>query len=92
MFSRKTLPVWVGVLLLSGMFFMGQQAWEPQPPQCEEWVFPTCDGWCLWGSYDCVDPSAHFIRLSKSKATLRGGFARVCSRTTSILTNQRGEA
>ena len=29
MFSQKTLPVWVGVILLSSMFLMGQQSWEP---------------------------------------------------------------
>lgn len=32
MISRKTLPVWTGVVLLSGMFLMGQEDWlTPQP-------------------------------------------------------------
>ena len=30
MFSRRTLPVWIGVILLSGMFLMGQESgWPP---------------------------------------------------------------
>lgn len=31
MLSRRTLPVWIGVILLSGMFLMGQQGWGPGP-------------------------------------------------------------
>ena len=30
MFSRRTLPVWIGVIFLSGMFLMGQETWPPQ--------------------------------------------------------------
>lgn len=29
MFSHKLLLVWAGILALSGMFLMGQQAWVP---------------------------------------------------------------
>ena len=29
MFSRRTLPVWIGLILLSGMFLMGQETWPP---------------------------------------------------------------
>ena len=28
MFSRSTLFVWVGIVILSGMFLMGQDSWE----------------------------------------------------------------
>lgn len=31
MFSRKTGPALIGVLLLSGAFLMGQEAWSPNP-------------------------------------------------------------
>ncbi len=29
MFTRKTSLVWIGILILAGMFLMGQEAWEP---------------------------------------------------------------
>ncbi len=29
MFTRKTSFVWIGILILSGMFLMGQQSWSP---------------------------------------------------------------
>jgi formylglycine-generating enzyme required for sulfatase activity len=29
MFSKNLIPVWMGITLLSGMFLMGQQTWEP---------------------------------------------------------------
>jgi len=32
MFSRRTLPVWIGVILLSGMFLLGQETWGPPVP------------------------------------------------------------
>ena len=32
MFRRKFLPVWIGVVLLSGMFLMGQDNWSTPPP------------------------------------------------------------
>ncbi len=38
MISRKTLPVWIGVTLLSGIFLMGQEGWGPTP--CEVVSFP----------------------------------------------------
>ena len=32
MFRRKLIPVWLGIVLLSGMFLMGQETWPPQGP------------------------------------------------------------
>jgi hypothetical protein len=34
MFRRNLIPVWLGILVLSGMFLMGQVGWyEPPPPE-----------------------------------------------------------
>jgi hypothetical protein len=57
MFRQKLIPVWVGILVLSGMFFMGQQTWDPQPRQCEDSAFPTCDGDCDPGLVCTDDPA-----------------------------------
>ena len=51
MFSRRTLPVWIGLILLSGMFLLGQETWPP----------PTCvdndgDGWGNPASLSCAHP------------------------------------
>lgn len=32
MFRRRLIPVWIGIILLSGMFLMGQEGWGPEPP------------------------------------------------------------
>jgi hypothetical protein len=32
MFSRRTLFVWIGIILLSGLFLMGQDTWHPSGP------------------------------------------------------------
>jgi hypothetical protein len=34
MFKRNTVAVWVGILVLSGMFLMGQETWTP--PVCQD--------------------------------------------------------
>ena len=31
MFRRNVIPVWLGIILLSGMFLMGQDTWPPPP-------------------------------------------------------------
>lgn len=58
MVSRKTLPVWIGIILLSGMFLMGQDAWVP-PSGCPE--LPTGMGTSqrpfMAALVDCDDPS-----------------------------------
>lgn len=41
MFSRNTLFAWVGILLLSCMFLVGQDAWPPSPPPESKIVFVT---------------------------------------------------
>ena len=35
MFGRKLIPVWIGIVLLSAMFLMGQEAWPPQNDPCD---------------------------------------------------------
>jgi len=32
MLSRRTMPVWIGLLFLCGLFLTGQDSWGPQPP------------------------------------------------------------
>jgi len=56
MFRQRLLPVWVGILVLSGMFFMGQEAWVPPPTQCEDSASPTCGGDCDPGLVCTDDP------------------------------------
>jgi formylglycine-generating enzyme required for sulfatase activity len=58
MFSRKTLPVWIGVILLSCMFLMGQESWPPT----EECIDLDSDGYgnpastlCAYPEVDCDD-------------------------------------
>lgn len=31
MFKRNTAPIWLGILVLSSIFLMGQETWEPTP-------------------------------------------------------------
>ena len=31
MLRRNLVPVWIGIILLSGMFLMGQESWGPPP-------------------------------------------------------------
>ena len=52
MFSRRTLPVWIGLIFLSGMFLMGQDTWGP-PPTC---VDTDGDGYGNPASASCAHP------------------------------------
>ena len=57
MFSRRTLRVWVGIMLLSGMFLMGQETWAP--PACVDndgdgYGSPTSAS-CTYPELDCDD-------------------------------------
>ena len=58
MFSRRTVPVWIGLVFLSGMFLKGQDAWGPEPPppppagpmapipaECFDMGDPFSEGW-----------------------------------------------
>jgi len=49
MFSRRTGPVWIGIIILSGMFLMGQQTWPPPVTQATLTIFPSS------GSYSVGD-------------------------------------
>ena len=53
MFRRNLIPVWVGILVLCGMFFMGQEAWEPQPTQCEDNGDCPDEAFCAKEPGDC---------------------------------------
>jgi len=37
MFSRRMLPVWVGIIVLSGAFLMGQDTWPPDADISGSW-------------------------------------------------------
>jgi len=61
MFSRRTLFVWAGILLLCGMFLMGQDAWV-EPPVCTDndgdgYGNPASEG-CTYTALDCDDTNA----------------------------------
>jgi len=60
MFGRKHLPVWIGIILLSGMFLMGQDTWAPT-----ECIDNDSDGYgnpassqCTYPDLDCDDSNA----------------------------------
>ncbi len=36
MFSRNLIPIWFGIIILSGLFLMGQDAWPPLPAPCQD--------------------------------------------------------
>ena len=43
MFSRSTLPVWIVLILMSGMFLMGQDSWPPQDGTCTDPLNPSAE-------------------------------------------------
>jgi hypothetical protein len=51
MFSRKSRPVWIGIILLSGMFLTGQETWPPQ--ECIDY---DRDGYGNPASESCPNP------------------------------------
>jgi hypothetical protein len=58
MFKRDRLPLWLGILLLSGMFLLGQQSWGPQH-ECidadEDGYGNPASPWCTYSQLDCDD-------------------------------------
>jgi len=61
MFSRATFFVWAGILVLSGMFLMGQDAWTP-PAECidtdgDGYGYLSSQG-CTYTALDCDDTNA----------------------------------
>ena len=32
MLRKNLIPLWIGIVVLAGMFLMGQVPWEPVPP------------------------------------------------------------
>jgi len=59
MFSRRTVPVLIGILFLSGMFLMGQDTW---PPEVSDLLPDTGQGLCYnnTGEIDCPEPGEPF--------------------------------
>jgi formylglycine-generating enzyme required for sulfatase activity len=61
MFKRSLIPVWVGIVLLSGMFLMGQEGWGPQPTCVdldEDGYGDPGDATCTYPEPDCDDSNA----------------------------------
>jgi len=60
MFGQKLFPVWIGIILLSGMFLMGQDTWAP-PTECidfdEDGYGNPASDTCLNPEWDCNDNS-----------------------------------
>jgi len=64
MFTQRTYLVWLGILCLSGMFLLGQVAWEfPNPQICTD---PDGDGYgrpasqvCTYPEMDCDNNNAN---------------------------------
>ncbi len=57
MFSQKTFSLWMGILLISGIFLLGQETWPPQ-----DCVDTDSDGYgnpasvsCTYPGFDCND-------------------------------------
>ena len=42
MFSRDLLPLWTGILMLSGMFLLGQEGWSTGSPRLGEYSNSGC--------------------------------------------------
>ncbi len=53
MFSRNLIPIWFGIIILSGLFLMGQDAWPPLPAPCQD---ADGDHVGLFGSASCPFP------------------------------------
>jgi hypothetical protein len=66
MFRKNLMPVWVGILMLSSIYLMGQESWTP--PQFNivgDWDMDydfNCDGfdgtttWSIYGDGTFLDP------------------------------------
>ncbi len=52
MFKKNFITVWLGILIFSGMFLMGQESWPP-PDNC---AFVNCgeNGTCVDGTCECA--------------------------------------
>jgi len=68
MFRRNLISVWVGVILLSGMFLYGQETWPP----C---VDNDGDGWGNPASILCAHPN---LDCDDTKPDVNPGAAEIC--------------
>jgi hypothetical protein len=53
MSSRSLIPVWIGIVLLSGMFLMGQESWVPPEDPCVTDPPGCINGTCVTGVGTC---------------------------------------
>jgi hypothetical protein len=56
---RDLVPVWFGIIVLSGMFLMGQESWPPPQSDCTDndgdgYGSPSSSSCEYWG-LDCDD-------------------------------------
>ena len=71
MFRGNLIPVWIGVILFSGIFLMGQDTWPPQPTCTdvdEDGYGNPADASCTYPELDCDD----------SDETINPGSTEVC--------------
>jgi len=69
MFRRNLLPVWLGIIFLSGMFLMGQDTW---PPTC---VDADGDGYGIGDTSSCTHPE---VDCDDSNADVYPGAPELC--------------
>ena len=73
MFSRTTLAVWIGIILLSTMFLMGQESWPPNPCSDEDG-----DGYGDPSSLECTLPG---LDCDDNNPDVNPGAAEICDNT-----------
>lgn len=56
MFRRNLIPVWLGIILLSGMFLMGQDTWSPPCVELDPDGYGVCEMilGVVFDGQDCV--------------------------------------
>jgi len=55
MFSRRTLPVWIGLIALSGMFLLGQETWQTCVDNDGDGYGSPASASCTYPELDCDD-------------------------------------
>ncbi len=74
MLTRKNYLVWIGILMLSGMFLMGQQSWSPADPcvDLDEDGFFAGDP----ASQECSNPA--LLDCDDSDSSINPGATEIC--------------
>jgi hypothetical protein len=78
MFKRHLIPVWIGVIVLSVMFLMGQETWPPQTGT--KTVFVTADGFA--GDFGGFEAADAICQMEADAAGLSGEYKAWLSTTT----------